>query len=218
MAVSEEHPLKALLPIVILLGIETNSNNVQFSNTLSPMLVISFPLESLLGITTSTAVVLSTVAKPLNTPSLMSAASSSHSPSMVVLYLTFPFGTGLYSIVKLFHNSPSLGQPSFVGSTIALHPEATFANAVAPTVGALPSNVTLARLVQLENAPYPMLVTLFGIVTPLRPQQPQNAEFPMLVTPSEIVTFVRPVQVENALSPMLFTLPGIVTLLRRVQS
>ena len=42
--------------------------------------------------------------------------------------------------------------------------------------------VTLAKLLQAENAEFPMLVTLLGIVTPVRLMQESNADVPMLVT------------------------------------
>lgn len=75
---------------VTLSGIVTLVSLLQLLKTFPPMLVTSFPSKSLLGITTSTALLFSL--NPLNAPLLMSASLSSHSPSELVLYSTLPFG------------------------------------------------------------------------------------------------------------------------------
>jgi hypothetical protein len=58
----------------------------------------------------------------------------------------------------------------------------------------VPSNVTLARLVQRKKAPFSILVTLFGMVTLVRLVQREKAPLSMLVTLFGMVTLVRLVQ------------------------
>ena len=53
-----------------------------------------------------------------------------------------------------------------------------------------------------------MLVTLLGMVTLANLLQSENAQYPMLVTLSGMVILVKSMQPENAASPMLVTLPS----------
>jgi hypothetical protein len=55
-------------------------------------------------------------------------------------------------------------------------------------------NMTLVRLVQLENVLAPRFVTLLGIVTLVKLLQPTNAAVPRSSNPVPIVRLVRPEQ------------------------
>ena len=61
------------------------------------------------------------------------------------------------------------------------------------------SNITLVKLVQLENAPSPIVVRFDGMVMEVRPL-PENAPCPMLFNKESLsnVTVVKLVQMEKA--------------------